>query len=123
MTDIVYRIQDKNGRGPWKPGFSKYWIEPRPDHDRLIPWYQEFWPIYQHATAGMFLGCGCTSEDQLRRWFSPTEYRRLVEFGYQAVRLGVGRILAKSDIQCVFERADPLHKNVSPFNLYLEIRP
>ena len=120
MSDIVFRIQDKYGRGPWKPGFSRYWVEPRPDHANLIPFYQEFGPVFQYATSGMFLGCGCLSENQLRRWFSPTEYQRLIKLGYQAVRIGAGRILAESDIQCVFERTKPLHKDVSVFDLYDE---
>lgn len=118
MTNTVYRIQDKDGRGPWRPGFSKHWIESRPDHEHLVPWLQEFGPVHFRAIVGMHLGCGCTSVDQLRRWFSPAEYQRLIEFGYQAVRMEAGRILAQSDIQCVFERAKPLHKNVSQFDLY-----
>lgn len=123
MSNIVYRIQDKEGRGPWKPGLSKHWIEPRPDHDQLIPWYQEFGPVHLSAIHGMRIGCACTSLDQLRRWFSPTEYQRLIEFGYRAVRMEVGRILAQSDIQCIFERAKPLHRDVTPFDLYDAVTP
>ena len=118
MTNLVYRIQDNEGRGPWKPGFSKCWVEPRSDHEKLIPWYMEFGLVHLSASHGMHFGCGCTSIDQLKRWFSPTEYHRLVEFGYHAVHMKVGRILARSNIQCVFERAAPLHKDVSPFELY-----
>ena len=120
MTNIIYRIQDKEGRGPWKPGFSKHWIEPRPDHDNLVPWYAEFGQVHLRAIVGMRIGCGCTSIDQLQRWFCPVEYQRLVQFGYHAVRMNVDRILAQSEIQCVFERAKRLSKDVSPFVLYPE---
>ncbi|MCK0507967.1 hypothetical protein [Aromatoleum anaerobium] len=125
MTNIIYRIQDSDGRGPWKPGFSRLWVEDRDDHDLLIPWYQEFGQVHLRAIVGMHIGCGCRSEDQLRRWFTQTEYARLVEYGYRAVRMPVGRILAESNIQCVFERAKPLRRDVVPFALYecAEVRP
>ncbi|AVR89055.1 hypothetical protein [Thauera aromatica] len=118
MTNIVYRIQDADGRGPWKLGFSRHWVEDRDDHDLLIPWYREFGRVDQRAIVGMHIGCGCRTEEQLRRWFTPTEYARLVEFGYRAVQMEVGRILAESNIQCVFERVRPLRWDVEPFALY-----
>jgi hypothetical protein len=54
----------------------------------------------------------------LRRWFTRTEYAALRGYGYQAVRLQVGRILAESPIQCVFERSKPLARDIEPFELY-----
>jgi len=39
---FVYRVQDKEGRGPWRPGFSQIWVETRLDHMFLPPWYVEF---------------------------------------------------------------------------------
>jgi hypothetical protein len=84
----------------------------------LKPWPQEFGPVHHRALWGMHLGCGCMSLDQLRRWFTPTEYARLLTFGYQAVRMRVGRILAASDVQCVFERAKPLAVDVEAVELY-----
>lgn len=118
MTNTVYRIQDADGRGPWKPGFSRHWVQDRDDHDLLIPWCREFGNVHHRAIVGMHVGCGCRTVEQLRRWFLPTEYARLAEFGYQAVQMEVGRILAESNIQCVFERAIPLRRKVEPFELY-----
>jgi hypothetical protein len=115
---IIYRVQDSDGRGPWKPGFSRLWVEVRPDHKNLIPWYQEFGRIDHFALTGMHLGCGCRTKEQLQRWFTPGEYAKLFLYGYQAVEMEVGRILAESDTQCVFERAKPLHKDVAIFDLY-----
>lgn len=117
MTTI-YRIQDADGRGPWKPGFSRFWVEDRADHDLLIPWYREFGRVDGNAIVGMAVGCGCRTPEQLRRWFIPTEYSRLVAYGYRAVQMDVGRILAESSIQCVFERAKRLNHDVQEFNLY-----
>ena len=114
----IYRVQDRQGRGPWKPGFSHLWVEDRSDHDLLIPWYREFGWINRNAIAGMYMGCGCRTIEQLRRWFTPTEYAKLREFGYQAVELDIGRALGESDIQIVFERARPLREAARRIELY-----
>lgn len=118
MKEIVYRIQDSDGRGPWKPGFSRQWVEDRPDHDNLPPWYVEFGPIHRRALYGEEIGSGCRTLDQLRRWFTRSEYRKLIHFGYKAVKMEVGRILAESDIQCVFGRALPLKDEAIIIDLY-----
>jgi hypothetical protein len=120
---IIYRVQDQDGRGPWKPGFSNTWVE---DHDEewlksRPAWWQEFGMAPMHkAVSGMVFGSGCVSVEQLRHWFSPTEYQKLKGFGYQAVKLEVGRILAQSGIQVVFERARPLQEGAEPIELYDE---
>jgi len=122
----IYRVQDKDGRGPWKPGFSTTWVE---DHDRKWfenhpAWWKEFGmePMKQ-ALTGMEFGTGCVSLEQLRGWFTPTEYAKLRGFGYQAVKMEVGRILAQSDIQVVFERAKPLNEGTEPVKLYEQENP
>lgn len=114
----VYRVQDRAGRGPWKPGFSAQWVEYRPDHDLLIPWYRQFGWVNERAIVGMHVGCGYRTVEQLRRWFTPSEYAKLQGFGYRVVQLEVGRILGESDIQLVFERARPLREAATPVDLY-----
>jgi hypothetical protein len=53
----VYRVQDVEGRGPWRPGFSRLWVRDRDDHDNLRPWVEQFgvgiiprngWPFGRH---------------------------------------------------------------------------
>ena len=73
------------------------------------------------AITGMHLGCGCRTKEQLRRWFTSEEYAKLIQLGYNAVQMGVGRILAESNTQCVFERFKPLHKDIVTFDLYPEV--
>lgn len=114
----IFRVQDKDGRGPWKPGFSHKWVKDRDDHDNLVPWLYEFGRVDRTANYGMAIGCGCLTLEQLRRWFTPTEYETLRRFGYRAVKMEAGRILAESDIQCVFERAKPLREGVETVELY-----
>ena len=117
MTTI-YRVQDADGRGPWKPGFSQCWVEDRDDQNNLVPWMVEMGRVEKRAIYGMSVGCGCRTVEQLRRWFTPSEYRTLRRFGYQAVKMEVGRILGESKIQVVFERAKPLRSEVDPVELY-----
>ena len=83
----IYRIQDKDGRGPWKPGFSHRWVEIRPDHNNLPAWYEEFGPLHNYISYGEHCGSGCKTIDQLRRWFTKSEYRTLLKYGYRAVRM------------------------------------
>ena len=117
----VYRVQDADGRGPFRPGFSHWWVEERPDHDNLVPWMQQFghdaiprtgWPFGKH------FGCACRTLDQLRRWFTASEYATLQRFGFQAVSMDVARVLHESEIQLLFQRAKPLRADVSPVDLY-----
>lgn len=114
----VYRIQDDEGRGPFRPGFSKTWVKERADHENLIPWYDEFGPVHNNVLSGAWSGCGCLSKKQLRRWFTKPEYRKLKKHGYRAVKMKVGRVLAESEIQCFFSRSKPLSEDVESFKLY-----
>lgn len=115
---IVYRVQDKDGRGPWKPGFSTGWVESRIDHDNLLPWYVEFGPIHETASGLEHLGAGCMTIIQLRRWFTESEYNTLKGHGYRAVKIKVDSLLGVSKTQCVFSRRKPLRNSVSFINLY-----
>lgn len=118
----VYRVQDRDGRGPWKPGFSSQWAEDRPESEykELKPWPIEFGisNVLRKSIYGMSLGCGCRTLEQLRRWFTPTEYSKLLGFGYAAVKLDIGRVLAESETQIVFERALPLNEGAQTVELY-----
>lgn len=119
MKKTLYRIQGSNGRGPFAPGFSKWWIENRADHKVLLPWFMEFNDFFPtligHEVA---FGVACKTIEQLKRWFTKSEYRKLLKFGYHAVQIDYSRILAASDVQCVFARTKPLNKDVCVFELY-----
>lgn len=116
--ETIFRVQDKNGRGPWKPGFSHKWVEDRDDHDNLLPWYIEFGRVDQELLIGESSGSGCRTVDQLKRWFTESEYRKLKKLGYRAVKMSVNRVIAESDIQLFFGRAKALKKDVQTVCLY-----
>ena len=118
---IVFRVQDRDGRGPWRPGFSDQWVEDREDFDNLVPWYREMGDVHKLGDPGSHKGTGCATVEQLRRWFTESEYRKLKGFGYQAVELWADRILGESDIQLVFERYHlPCRIGAKVFDLYPE---
>lgn len=102
----VYRIQDAEGRGPYRPGFSHRWVDG--DHDRNPPFMVEFdWPL--SSIPGRWLpgengGCAFRSLEALRRWFSPSECEKLETLGYSIVSMTVDRVIAESDRQLVFGR-------------------
>lgn len=114
----IYRIQDKEGRGPWRPGFSHLWVESRDDHNNLVPWYVEFGNIDNLLETKYIYGCGCKTIDQLKRWFTKTEYEKLKNYGYEAVKIKINKIVVESDIQCVFARKKALNKSAVMFKLY-----
>lgn len=116
MTTTILRIQDAEGRGPFKPGFSQTWVLKRADHANLRPWTAEFGQV--NAKPGMAYGCGCLTRRQLQRWFTKAEYTKLLEYGYRAVKIEVDSILHASTTQCVFERALPLNERAQEIRLY-----
>ena len=115
---IIYRVQDRDGRGPWKPGFSHVWVSDRPDEEfELLKPIQVDFPDLRVRSA-YHVGVGCVSLEQLRRWFKREEFYILRKHGYRCVKMTVKRIVAESDIQCVFERSLALKRGCKTVRLY-----
>lgn len=125
MSELVYRVQDREGRGPWRPGFSHRWVEDRPELDGLAPIYLEEGFNDAILTRGFTAyGVGCRALDQLRRWFTRSEYEKLCMFGYQAVSMMVDQVFFDSPTQCLFGRIFPLNFDATPVDLYpVEVNP
>ncbi len=109
----VYRIQDAEGRGPFRPGVSSQWV----DKNDLLPpptWMGEFGGhLMKELRPGEFAGCAVRELAQLSKWFSPTEMPRLRALGYRLVALHADRILAQSPNQVVFARRRPLNSGAT----------
>ncbi len=116
---FVYRIQDKNGRGPFRPDMTYRWYEKRDDRAFLVPFFVT-WADFR-PTGNYHYACGCTSVEQLKRWFSAGEYQKLLSLGFKAVRIDVAEIVRKDDVQCIFKRKKALHKAIVEFDLYKEV--
>ncbi len=114
----IYRVQDKQGRGPWKPGFSPKWVRSEPDHE-LVPWYVDWlgFDPRREILPKECVGCGCATIYQLRRWFNHDEYQTLRILGYRSVEMEVDRILRQNEKQ-LFARRRALRKGVRSFELY-----
>lgn len=119
---VVYRVQDSEGRGPWRPGFSSRWVEDRPDHANLPPWMFEIGPVHRRALSGEHIGSACETLGQLQRWFTESEYRTLLGFGYRCVSIGGARILGRSNTQCVIACAKPLREIAATVDLYPQLQ-
>lgn len=119
---MIYRIQDHEGRGPFRPGFSHKWLdpEPKPNEEKLIPWPVQFPEVFfaMRVFRTIYCGCGCSTQEQLKLWFSRAEIDRLSKYGYRVVRMDVEEVLGQSDVQLVFRRLKPLRLDVEPFELY-----
>ncbi len=106
----IYRIQDASGRGPFRPGFSRQWVDA---HSKTImppSWMEEFGDdlIDRLGLPNETFGSGVRSLPDLNIWFTDIERRRLDALGYFVVCLPDVRILAESKHQVVFARMLPL---------------
>lgn len=121
-SPVVFRVQDRDGRGPWKPGFSERWVEDRTDEEfaALGPWPLDVMLALREMAGRRHMGYACQTLDQLRQWFRPGEYKTLLRYGYVAVKMPVDEVLAASDVQCFFVRSKPLRAEVERFDLYPE---
>ena len=116
----VYRIQDSEGRGPFRPGFSHIWRDERGED--FPPWYAEMPEVLAklQGEQQFAIGTGCKSHEQLRKWFTEDEYYRLVLLGYSAVELDADKTYGESENQCVFGRRKLLRNGARKFALYDE---
>lgn len=97
----LYRMQDNEGRGPWRPGLSTKWSDP----------YREIPKTHIHEFGLSFLarvpkyyrmGTACASISQLKRWFTIIEIERLYMLGFSLVVIRPDAILEESENQSVF---------------------
>lgn len=70
MSVYLYRVQDRNGRGPFKPGFSRVWIQK--DGPELKPGITEEFPdivpkLQRAIAQGLHLGTAVRTTDDLAK--------------------------------------------------------
>ncbi len=108
----LYRIQDASGRGPFQPGLSRLWAEPRGIRDHFLPVHEAF-PDLLRIVAGarakrQFLGCACRTLEKLNEWFSPVEQMRLQRAGFRVVEFVPDEVVAETGDQVLFASNKPL---------------
>lgn len=122
MKTLIYRIQDKDGRGPYKPGMSEQWVDQDRDESTRPPFYSEFGlHVLQKAIYGQSCGCGFRTVKQLRAWFSDRERAMLRSIGYNIVTIEVDAILGESRNQLVFACNSPLATAAKPLQVLRNI--
>jgi len=116
----VYRVQDSDGRGPFKPGVTEKWLrENQPDELEPFPV-----PKILSAMAGArfrHIGCGCTALSQLRIWFTHGEYAMLLNLGYRAVEMWADEILLSDENQVLFSRKKTFKTATNYLKLYEDL--
>lgn len=117
MTVPILRIQDKQGRGPWRPGFSDKWVDAWRT-EGLPPIYEEvpnFAALAKRAhSEGMHVGCATRGIEGMKAWFSLTEMIRLFNAGYYVVRCDDCAVLVETPTQLIIASDKPL-KNLPAY--------
>jgi len=116
MKVSVYRIQDKEGRGPFKPGYTEKWLDADRTYFPKAPIREQLW-IKKIADPDLHLAFVCETVEQLKNWVSATEYARIKEDGYSAVKITVDKIWTL-DGQAIAGRKRQYRKQAIPFTLY-----
>ena len=99
----VYRIQASDGRGPFRPGLSKYWCDynhmPPATHKAVQEEFGSEW--LKECKPGWMYGSACLSLEQLATWFSRKERETLQIMGYHPVALEPDTILRRGMEQLI----------------------
>ena len=108
---VLFRIQDKEGRGPFRPGLSTQWADAT-GGKMLPPIYKELGieptKLRDIVPKGLHCGCACKTPTQLQDWFTRTERRRLLALGFGIVRFEPDVIIAETPNQVLFGCTEPL---------------
>ena len=103
----VLRVQDREGRGPYRPGFSHVWIDD--DHTGSCPSiFDDFGPdVVNKMSLADANGCAFRNLDAAAKWFSRKEALALQKLGYSLVAMTVDRVIAESETQMLVSRRKP----------------
>lgn len=113
----VYRVQGRDGRGPYAPGFTRKWV----DDDGPPPpktCFEEFGDGIIHDMDRLIRihggACGCAVSDLsgLSRWFTASERIRLLQLRFNVVSMDIDEVIAESPDQIVFWRRQPLRSGI-----------
>lgn len=113
----IYRVQDVEGRGPYRPMFSHRWLDafgPPPP----APVYLEFGArfVAECGRPGETVGCGVRSPVQITRWFTSSERGKLILLGFNLVCVMADRIIAESPNQVLFASRRPFAVGARPMD-------
>ncbi len=108
----MIRMQDKDGRGPYKPNFTKYWCDefgPAPPPTIMEEFGDKLAPAVAWAhKSGFHIGCAYINEKCIDRLLSQCERQRLKYLGYFLVDASACCVLLQSENQLLIVSKKPL---------------
>lgn len=112
---VVWRVQNGEGRGPYKPGLSEQWSDGNSGRD-CVPWWIELGlpmvAAHDSLRGNMHTGCAFETKEKAKEWFSRSELRRLSKLGYRLVQINVDAIRYRTPTQLVVQSITPLSQCV-----------
>lgn len=109
MVQLI-RLQDKDGRGPWRPGFSKLWMDEE-GPDLGLPIHEDFKDFYtltQNAHRQEKHIGTAVRENKVNLWFTGNEMKKLFSMGFKFVDCSDCEILVENDRQAIIASRLPL---------------
>lgn len=108
---MLLRVQDREGRGPYRPGLSERWVDAWRT-SQLPPIYEEvpsFVALVNNAhREGLHIGCAVRGLEAMLAWFSPMELMRLHDMGFGIVDASACEVLMETKHQLVIGSKSPL---------------
>ena len=115
----LYRMQSTlDGRGPYRPGLTKHWVDReshRPVPTDVLTAFGLEWK--SDIPKGWYCGCACRSLETLLQWFTAVELQRLSEMGYSVVEFNADKIVREDGMQVIFAKRLPLTDGVKVISL------
>ena len=107
VADMLVRIQDCEGRGPWRPGLSAMWDSGKA---QLMPAITEEVPnLKMLMKPGFHYGCA-VRVGKVGLWFSEDDLTNLLELGFHFVNATPCAIVIETEYQAVIASIKPLRK-------------
>lgn len=105
----LVRMQDADGRGPWRPGFSWSWSDidrelPMPITSAMPNFRREVMKLHRD---GYHIGCAARVGN-LDRWFSDGEVRRLLGMDFALHNASKLKLVWENDDQALVASMLPL---------------
>jgi hypothetical protein len=104
----IYRVQDADGRGPYRPGPAHLWVNWDHEQQRNPTLFGDF----SLRDPSRSWHSGFRTLDQLCAWFGVDERFNLEDLGYSVVTLLADQIILESNRELIFSRIQKLHLGI-----------
>lgn len=120
MDNLIYRVQDIRGYGPFQPGLSGWWSDGHEEKRPAPLWssmpHREFNRLFEPYGPQFMFGHAFRRVEQVDLWFSRAEQRNLYGMGFRLVSMRYDHLLHETPEQVLFAR-------LRPFTQYDQLHP